>query len=113
MKGSAVDTLKLENKAINGDRDSAHLVGLLFLMGEGGVKKDVSKGLKYLELAVDGGCKESAYALGVTYAAGTDLAQDFKLACVYFKKAVELGKREAQLDLNRLQPLVDAIDRLA
>ena len=108
-----MDTLELENKAINGHCDSAHLVGLLFLTGEGGAAKDVQKGIKYLRLAVDGGCKESAYILGITYAAGSDVAQDFKSACVYFKKAVELGKSEAQLDLNRLQPLVDVIDRLA
>jgi TPR repeat protein len=107
-----MNTEDLENGAINGNRDNAHLVGLLFLTGEDGIQQDTSKALRFLNLAIDGGCGDSAYVLGMAYASGSDLPQDFKVAIKYFEKALEFGKNEAQLDLNRLQPLVSLNDRL-
>jgi len=107
-----MDTAKLENSAINGNRANAHLVGLLFLIGEDGVHQNITKALKFLNLAVDAGCGDSAYALGLVYASDSDVSQDFKTSIKYFKKALEFGKHEAQLDLNRLEPLVSLNDRL-
>ena len=78
-----MDTTELENGAINGNRANAHLVGLLFLIGEDGVQQDTSKALKFLNLAVDAECADSAYALGIVYASGSDVPQDFKLAINY------------------------------
>jgi TPR repeat protein len=107
-----MDTTELENGAINGNRANAHLVGLLFLTGEDGVQKDTSKALKFLNIAIDAECGDSAYVLGIAYASGSDVPQDFKVAIKYFEKALEFGKNEAQLDLNRLKPLVSLNDRL-
>jgi TPR repeat protein len=109
---NVMDTAKLENAAINGNIANANLVGLLFLTGEYVVKQDIYKALKSLNLAADGGCGDSAYALGIAYASGSDVPQNFKAAIKYFEKALEFGRHEAQLDLNKLQPLVNLNDRL-
>ena len=107
-----MDTAKLENAAINGNRANANLVGLLFLTGKDGVQQDISKAQKFLNLAAYGGCGYSAYALGIAYASGSDVPQNFKTAIKYFEKALEFGRHKAQLDLNKLQPLVNLNDRL-
>ncbi|QCE34643.1 sel1 repeat family protein [Acetobacteraceae bacterium] len=60
----------LTKKADAGERDAQLMLGLLYVIGEGGVPQDIPKGIAYLQKAADQGDSIAQVCLGLVYQVG-------------------------------------------
>ena len=96
-----LDGLKaLEEKAESGDAEAAYDYAVLLYRGEY-VQKDISKAIRFFEVASAGGVKEASYNLGLLYISGQRVAKkDVKKGLEYLEKASQANCREASFKLG-------------
>ena len=80
--------------------DSQFVIGKSYLNGDKFIKKDISKGLKYLLQAAENKHVLSALFLGIIYKEGKYIQQNKKEAFNWFRQAAKLGDEAAQYYLG-------------
>lgn len=98
--------LEYYKKIADDDKDAAVIVGNVYLNGEHGIEKDVTNGLKYLEIAAEEGSFESQKQLGMLYydankCQSLNIDHDMKKAIQFLTMSAEKDK-ESQLVLGYL-----------
>src|SRR5688572_16665571 len=86
-KGTGPEALEPYARAAAGDVQSQFEMGMLYLSGEGGVRKNYGEALKWLELAGKGGHAEARFNLGYMYKTGLGALQNFEQAFQWFELA--------------------------
>lgn len=96
----------LEPLALSGDIDAQYLLGnLLYTLGQAGQSELQGDPLKWYRLAAQQGSARAAYALGAIYNnrwLESHSDDDLNQALSYYRKAGELGDKQARVALDRL-----------
>ena len=106
-KGVGVETdlpegAKWLAKAAEGGNPSAQcMLGAYYLMGKGGVQKNVNAAAEWEEKSAEQGNDEAQTGLGLFYLAGTGVDKDEAKAALWFEKAAKQGNSTAQFQLGR------------
>jgi len=77
-----------------GDRESCAIMGGLYMEGKG-VRRSISKGLKYYKKSCRLGDSNSCRNLGIIYANGEEVKRNLALSLKYLKKSCKLGNKRA------------------
>ena len=85
--------------------DEGFGVGIDYVSGTG-CAKDPEKGFEYLTKAAKQGNARAYRCLGICYENALGTPKDIEKALTAYKKAVELGDKEAQKYIDELQPKV-------
>ena len=94
--GEALDCYVVAAK--DGDSTAQAAVGLLYYQGRGGVEKDYTKGLFWLQKAADQGVYAAQRSVAEMYTAGLGTKRDQTLAAIYTARADEQKR-----DMERAQ----------
>lgn len=92
---------KLVELAQNGDMYSNFILGAYHNYGIGGIKKDFSTAIKYIQQSADLGHSGACYDMGKFYAEGKGVKRNLEEAKKYFEKASKLGNVRAEAYLER------------
>ena len=93
---------KLINDAERGDAPSQYILGLIYLLGDKGIKKDYTEAVKWFEKAAKKNYAKAQYYLGLIYAKGMSVKKDSIESVKWFKKAADQGHVEAKVALNKM-----------
>jgi len=91
----------IEQHAQNGNDDAQNMLGIIYIDGEGGVKPDIKKGLKWFRKAAAQGNAGSQYYLALSYLFEED-PPDYEKAARLFRQAAEQGHAKSQNNLGWL-----------
>lgn len=84
------------------DIEKISSLGILYLFGNGKVEKNYEKSFYYLKIAQNFNDAEAVNGLGIIYMFGLGQKKDLNKAEDLFKKASELGDKEAKNNLGEL-----------
>jgi len=83
---------------------SQYLLGMFYLKGDPAIfKKDISKGIGFLQKAAEKGHDGAQYELGKCYFTGTGVTEDSAKAIEWFKKSAEQDNEDAIGVLKKLK----------
>lgn len=88
----------LRAAAENGQRDACHILGLMYLQGNG-VAEDPQLARKWLTIAAEKGVSAAQLQLALQYRNGPVAMQDDRIAFKWMRQAAEGGNAEAQYRL--------------
>ena len=89
-KGNHANALKLLHPiAIKGNVTAQHLLGQMYLRGEG-ITKNYKKAFKWCQLAANQGNVNAQANLGLMYGHGKGVDQDYHQAAKWYRLAAEL-----------------------
>ena len=86
-----------------------HSLGCMYETGRGVEQNE--EAVKWFQKAAEQGNATAQYILGVAYAEGKGVEQDYKEAVKWFQKAAEQGHAEAQENLRRYCTGASTTDR--
>lgn len=86
--------------AETGDARGQRLLGSCYMLGVGGVEKDVKKAAELYRRAAEGGNVEAMESLAFCYSKGEGVPKDESLAVLWTKRAAEGGAVDAQYRLG-------------
>ena len=92
----------LFKNAADGDVTSQYEIGLKYLIGADGLEKNISKAVKWIEIAANNEHTEARLKLGILYLNGVEIDRDYRSAVDWLEKAAYAGHPEAQLVLGDL-----------
>lgn len=90
MGNSKKNITDLKAKALAGDVDAKHDLGMAYRRGDG-VPVDKDKGAKLIIEAADGGCKLALSSVGVCYYFGDGVPKNHRLAMKWYQAAAAAG----------------------
>ena len=82
---------KLMKQANTGNGEAMGRVGDYYFHGKIGLQQDMAEGVKWFHRALEAGCGNAAYDLGLCYYHGDGVDKDVDEALQCFQKAAELG----------------------
>lgn len=91
----------LRTAADNRHPAAAHILGLMYLHGNG-VQEDPRLAIKWLRIAAEGGIRSAQLQLGQLYRNGPNSIQDDQEAAKWITKAAMAGDAEAQFQLAEM-----------
>ena len=100
--GSSDDFNEIKKKAEQGDIDAQLKLGILYDRGEGEVKQNYPKAVKWYHLAAEKGNAKAQSNLGIIYYHGKGIKQNHAEANKWFRLAAEQGLAMAQFCLGVL-----------
>lgn len=86
--------------AATGDRIGHYGLGMIFLHGLAGEKKDLAKAAMHFRFAAESKHADASFQLAMLYWHGSGVKQDAKTAYKLFQKAAELGSIQSKLNLG-------------
>ncbi len=92
----------LEVLVIDGNKDAAYRLGLIYDYGTDVVEQNFSKAKQWYDRARDLGNKKAALAIGYMYLSGLGVERDYDEARTYFDEALEARVVDACVGLGRL-----------
>jgi hypothetical protein len=92
----SVRTLAPYARAAAGDAQSQYELGMMLLNGEGGVARNPTEALKWLETAAKSGHADARYTLGIMHQKGQGALQNFEQALHWFEAAAAQNHANAQ-----------------
>lgn len=92
-------SMKLEDKAKQGDALSQYRMGLQYTTGE---TQNYKKAGKWFRKAALQGNQDAQYMLGITYYVGRGLPRNYAVAADWFQKAADQGHARAQYQLGEV-----------
>ena len=92
------NTDSIAEKAYREIVESELNLGLCYISGYGGCKKNIDKGIEYISKAANSDNAVAQYLIGVCYDNGIGVKEDIELAIDWYLKAAEQGVVEAQYD---------------
>jgi len=101
MHGDAAARASLEQTARAGDANAAHLLGHLYLRGQG-VPRSEAMAIEWFERAAKEGHVESMHNLGVLYERALKPSQNLEAARRWYRAAAEAGFARAQANLGQM-----------
>lgn len=90
----------IKEEAQKGVSSAQYLLGMAYVQGSSGQKKDFTEAARWFRSAADQNNVEAAYHLGVMCALGEGMQQDYTQAAEWYKKAAEQGHVQAQHNLG-------------
>jgi hypothetical protein len=85
--------------AISGDAKAQHVLGIMYLNGQG-VPQDYAQALYWYRKAAEQGDADTQSSLGFMYRVGRGVPQDYAQALYWFRKAAEQGDANGQYSLG-------------
>jgi TPR repeat protein len=79
-----------------GDAAAQHALGMMFLNGSNTLTQDNAKAVMWFRMAADQECASSQFNLGLCYAHGDGVPQDFEKATKWWQIAAENGNAQAE-----------------
>lgn len=92
----------LEVLVIDGDKDAAYRLGVIYDYGTEAVEQNFSKAKQWYDRARDLGNKRAALAIGYMYLSGLGVEKNYSEAKTYFEEALEARVADANVGLGRL-----------
>jgi TPR repeat protein len=89
----------LELKAESGDHYSQCIIGCVYLFGQAGIEKDLSKGIRSVQKAAKENFPPALYILSLCYSKGMGVLQDDKKSNEYLIRSAEKGDTRAMFQL--------------
>lgn len=87
------------DQAKSGDKDAQYRLALMYLEGDR-VKKDIDKGIHWLQMAAEDDHTSAQVKLGEIYSNGLIVPQSFSSAAKWYKRAADSGNADAQYHLG-------------
>jgi TPR repeat protein len=88
---------ELEALCTKGELGACSVLGALYSLGEKGIPTDGKRAVQLFTSACDGGDKHSCFALGIEYASGKNVKQDFAATTRAFDRACDRALSKACL----------------
>ena len=92
---------KLVELAKNGDMYSNFILGAYYNYGIGGIKKDFSSAIKYIQQSADLGHSGACYDMGKFFTEGRGVKRNLEKAKQYFERASKMGSVRAKAFLEK------------
>ena len=96
------DVAALRASAEAGDAGAQNHLGILYLFGGDGIKKDSRKAIHWFQLSATQGNSNAQYELGVLYEEGEGVAKSYPKAIHWFRLSATQGNSNAQYELGVL-----------
>jgi TPR repeat protein len=91
-----------------GDAEAQNFLGVIYLEGLCGTKKNTKKAIQLFEKSAKSQNSDSLYNLGFIYLKGKGVPQDVNAAFDYFQQGALLGHVEAANEMKGIQRMYDS-----
>ena len=95
---------EIRRQAGQGDVNAQFRLGYMYANGEGALLQDHAEAVKLYRLAAEQGLADAQTLLGLIYARGTDVPEDYVVAYAWLNLAAAQGHELARENKDRLQP---------
>jgi len=104
---------QLDKLCTQNEYGACGVLAALLLLGDKGIAKDAKRALELLTRACDGGDKHSCFVLGIEYASGNNIKQDFAATTRVFDRACDRALSKACIAIGQNLAATRAYKRAA
>ncbi len=102
LQANSVFALELLKRAAKSYPLAMNDLGMLYIYGKGGVKKNIPFGTSLVIMAANKDCPDAVMNLGMLYETGKGVRQDLSKSLTQYARAEELGHVHAREGIDRL-----------